>query len=93
MRKVKLNLILKESEMKVSILEMNGDRISRSLNYLPANKGFYNVVAKDQKMIRAKNAEEALSAVKEFESKGIEHCYIKIPSGLGEVELSNLRIA
>ena len=79
--------------MKVSILEMNGDRINRSLNYLPANKGFYNIVAKDQKMIRAKNAEEALAAVKQFEQHGIKHCYIKVPSGLGEVELSNLRIA
>lgn len=79
--------------MKVSILEMNGDKISRSLNYLPVNKGFYNVVAKNQKMVRCTTAEAALEAAKKFEEMNIEHVYIKVPSGLGEVELSNLRIA
>ena len=92
MRKVKY-FTYKESEMQVSVLVMNGDKIEKSINYLPQNKGYYNVIAKDQKMVRARTAEEALAAAKDFEAKGITHCYIKVPSNMAEVSLESLRIA
>ena len=79
--------------MKVSVLEMNGDKVERSLNFIPANRGFYNLVAKGQKLIRCKTAEEALEEIKKLVATGVEHVYVKIPSGIKSVELDNLRIA
>lgn len=77
----------------ISILEMNGERIERSLNYIPSNRGYYNVVVKGEKLVKANTAEDALKAAQDFATKGFEHIYIKVPSGLKSVELSNLRIA
>lgn len=77
----------------ISILEMNGERIERSLNYIPSNRGYYNVVVKDRKMIRAKTAEECLKAVQDLAQEDVEHIYVKVPSGFKSVELGNLRIA
>ena len=77
----------------VSVLEMNGDKISRSLNYIPTGKGYYNIVVKDMKMIRCKTAEETLSEVKKLSETGVEHIYVKVPAALTGVSLDNLRIA
>ena len=79
--------------MLVSVLEMNGEQIKRSLNYVPADRGYYNVVAKDMKMRRAKTAEEAVEALRELEKEGVTHAYVKVPSALAETTLASLRIA
>lgn len=78
---------------QISILEMNGEKIERSLNFIPANRGYYNVVTKGQKLIRCKTAEETLEEVKKLAATGVEHVYVKVPSGIKSVELDNLRIA
>lgn len=78
---------------QVSILEMNGEKIERSLNYIPSNRGYYNVVVKGEKLVKETTAEGALKAVQSFADKGFEHIYVKVPSGFKNVELSNLRIA
>lgn len=78
---------------QVTILEMNGDKISRSLNYIPTGKGYYNVVVKGEKMLRASTAEEALKSVQDMAAKGADHIYIKVPAALSGVSLDNLRIA
>jgi hypothetical protein len=79
--------------MLVSILEMNGEKISRSLNYLPSGKNYYNVVAKGHPLVKCSTAESTLEAVKKFEDMNVDHVYIKVPAALAGVELSNLRIA
>jgi hypothetical protein len=79
--------------MQVSVLLMNGDKIQRTINYLPSGRGFYNVVAKGYQMAKCSTPEAALEAAKKFEELGVEHCYIKVPSGLTEVALDSLRIA
>lgn len=78
---------------QVSILEMNGEKIERSLNYIPSNRGYYNVVVKGEKLVKASTAEDCLTAVKSFADRGFEHIFVKIPSGFKNVELDNLRIA
>lgn len=93
MRKVKLNLILKESEMaQVIILQMNGDKVEKSLNYLPQGKPFYNIVSKGDKQVKLNTAEETLSWLKEHEKEDKTY-YIKIPSGFHTVGIESLRIA
>ena len=79
--------------MAVAILEMNGDRINRTLNYLPSNRGFYNIVVKGQKMIRTATAEECLKEVKKLSEEVSETIYIKVPSGIHAVSVEDLRIA
>ena len=72
---------------------MSGDKIERSLNYIPQNRGYYNVVTKGQKLIRCRTAEETLDEVKKLAATGVEHVYVKIPSGIKSVALDSLRIA
>lgn len=79
--------------MQVSVLEMNGDKVERSLNFIPANRGFYNLVAKGHKMIRCATAEEAYDELQKLATTDIEHIYIKIPSGFKSMSIDNLRIA
>ena len=94
MRKVKLNLILKESEMaQVRVLEMNGEKIERSLNFIPSNRGYYNLVVKGEKLVRCQTAEEALEGAKKLAASGHENIYIKVPSGFKHVNIEDLRIA
>ena len=79
--------------MLISVLEMNGEKISRSLNYLPAGRNYYNVVAKGYQMAKCTTPEAALEAAKKFEELNAEHCYIKVPATLTGVDINSLRIA
>lgn len=79
--------------MQVSVLEMNGDRVERSLNFIPAGRGYYNLVSKGRKMIKCASAEEAYDELKKLSNEDIEHVYIKVPSGFKAMSLDNLRIA
>lgn len=79
--------------MGVAILEMNGERISRTLNYLPQGRGFYNIVVKDRKMVRCNNAEECLAQVKKLSEEVSETIYVKVPAGIHSVSVDELRIA
>jgi len=91
MRKVKY-FTYKESEMQVSVLEMNGDKIAHNLNYLPSNRGYYSVVIKGEKQNNFSNAEEALKYLQGRETENIT-AYIKVPQGIKTVGLESLRIA
>lgn len=92
MRKVKY-FTHKENIMNVVVLEMNGERVSKTLSYLPSHRAWYNVVAKGQKMIRTATAEEAVEAASKLGELGAECAYIKVPSQFNAVNLSSLRIA
>lgn len=91
MRKVKY-FTYKENIMEISVLEMNGDRIERNLNYLPSNRGYYSIVIKGEKQQRFSNAEETLSYLNTRKDEAI-HAFVKVPCGMKSVSLDSLRIA
>lgn len=91
MRKVKY-FTHKENIMEISVLEMNGDRIERNLNYLPSNRGYYSIVIKGEKQQRFSNAEETLSYLNTRKDEAI-HAFVKVPCGMKSVSLNSLRIA
>lgn len=93
MRKVKLNLNLKGETMDIVILQVNGNTVEKSLNYLPEGRGFYTLTRKGEKNINLHSTEEVLKALKELQDKGTEKVYIKVPSGFKSVQLDDLRIA
>ena len=91
MRKVKY-FIYKESEMDVVIMEMNGDKVEHILNYIPANRGFYNVAIKGEKLVRTATAEETLQYLQTRKDDQIT-AYVKVPSKMKSVAVADLRIA
>ena len=77
---------------QIILLEMNGDRISKNLSYLPSNRGFYNIVCKGEKQIRLNTAEECLKWLQEHRDEEKTY-YVKVPQGMHTVALDSLRIA
>lgn len=78
--------------MTATILEMNGDKIARNLNYIPSGRNFYNVVVKDEKQHRFSTAEEVLSYLQGRKDENIV-AYIKVPQALASVSIDSLKIA
>lgn len=91
MRKVKY-FTYKESEMNIVLLEMNGDKVSKTLNYLPAGRGWYNCVVKGEKQSRFSSAEETLEYLQSRQDEQIT-MYVKVPSTFHALNLAQLRIA
>ena len=78
--------------MQAVILEMNGEKVSKTLNYLPTGRGWYNCVIKGEKQQRFSNPEEVMSYLKSRQNEDIV-CYIKVPAQFHAISVDNLRIA
>ena len=78
--------------MNIVLLEMNGDKVSKTLNYLPAGRGWYNCVVKGEKQQRFSTAEECLSYLQTRQDEQIT-VYVKVPSSFHALNLAQLRIA
>ena len=76
----------------VVIMEMNGDRVSKTLNYLPSGRPFYNIVSKGDKRVRCSTAEETLQWLKANQEAN-KVFYVKVPSSFHEQSIEALRIA
>lgn len=76
----------------IVVLEMNGEKVSKTLNYLPSNRPYYNVVSKGDKQERFKTAEETLSWLQSHKDDN-KVFYVKVPSSFHEMALESLRIA
>ena len=77
---------------QVVILQMNGDKVEKSLNYLPQGKPFYNIVSKGDKQVKCATAEEALAWLNQHKEDEKTY-YVKIPSNFHSVGIESLRIA
>jgi len=78
--------------MQVTILEVNGDKVSKTLSYIPSGRNWYNVVIKGEKQQRFSTPEECLAYLKSRENEEI-HAYIKVPQPFASYNVESLRIA
>lgn len=76
----------------VVVLEMNGDKVSKTLNYLPSNRPYYNIVSKGDKQTKCSSAEDTLKWLKDHEQED-KVFYVKVPSTFHSVDIESLRIA
>jgi len=77
---------------QVVILQMNGDKVEKSLNYLPSNKAFYNIISKGDKQVKCSTAEDTLKWLKDHEQDD-KTFYVKVPSSFHTQTVESLRIA
>lgn len=76
----------------VVVMEMNGDKVSKTLSYIPVGRPYYNVVSKGDKQVRCSTAEEVLDFL--TTNKEAEKVfYVKVPSSFHAMDISALRIA
>ncbi len=79
--------------MRVVIMEMNGDKVSRTLSYIPSGRNWYNVVIKGEKQQRFSTPEETLTYLKSRDSGADFTAYVKIPQPFVSYNVESLRIA
>lgn len=76
----------------VVILQMNGDKVEKSLNYLPQGKPFYNIVSKGDKQVKCTTAEEVLAWLNQHKEDEKTY-YVKVMGSFHSVDIESLRIA